>query len=201
MATTTYITPKFRCSFMNVFQPKANDMKAGNPLEFSVTALFPKTADLSGLKQAWEKVCREEKQLGNRVPDDLRPLYSQHKDDKGMISDGDKKYAKAAEDKKASYEAYKGCFTANFSSAEDRPPRVVDQHKQEIINAADFKSGDYARAVIELSSYKNKFGPQVSVRLLVIQKLADGASFGGGIAPEVALGMINEVPMEADDLL
>ncbi len=192
MATKTYITPKFRCSFMNVFKAVPNMSNTAN--EYNVTALIPKDADLSGLKQAWDDVAKEE---WGKIPPRLRPLYSRHKDDKGMLGDGDRKYAEADAEKQESYDAYRGCYTANLKSAETKPPKVVDANKDEIINVADFKSGDYARAVLELSSYDHKqWGPQVSVKLLVIQKLADGPAFGGGVSTAAALDMLD--PAEVD---
>jgi len=49
------MTPEFRMSFPKLFKAEKNDLNG--KMEFSVTALFPKGADLSKLKAAAHAAC------------------------------------------------------------------------------------------------------------------------------------------------
>lgn len=201
MASTSLVTPEGRTSFMKVFTAEMGlNTQAGK--EFSVRLIIPKMQNMAWIQEAWDKVVAEE--FGT-VPARLRPLFSAGDpfDDKGAILDGDWKYANVAADKQDMYEAYRGSWIIGFKAKEAYPPAVVDELKNEILNQAQFQSGDYARCVIELSSYMGKKPavPQVSIKLVAIQKMRDGERFSGGISTDSALSMFGDAPGTMDDLL
>ena len=192
MANKTLVTPVGQTSFMKVYKAEPN--MAGTKNVFSCKLLFPKTMDMSWIKNAWDAVCMEE--FGTLTPPGIRPLFSAGNpfDDKGAIMDGDWKYNSVAEGKKETYEAYRGMWVMGFTSDEGAPPAIVDEHKNEIINQAEFQSGDYARAAIELSSYTSKKfkSANVSVKFGALQKDRTGERFSGGMSTDRALEMFED---------
>lgn len=193
MANVKLVTPEGRTSFMKIYKAEPN--MNGTKNVFSTKLLFPKDMDMGWIKDAWTKACMEE--FGTANPSGCRPLFSAGNpyDDKGAIMDGDWKYGAVPEDKKEMYESYRGMWVMGFTVDENQPPTVVDENKIEIINQADFQSGDYARIVCELSSYiSKKFKtPQVSIRFNVVQKMRDGERFSGGMSTEASLDMLGDV--------
>jgi len=191
MANARIVTPEGRTSFMKVFKAEPNMNNTANV--FSTKLLIPKSTNMTWITQAWKKLCQEE--FGSATPSGLRPLFSKGNpfDDKGAIMDGDWKYNNVAEDKKEIYETYQDNWVVGLNAPEIKPPAVVDENKQDIINQADFQSGDYARCVIELSAYTSrKFRtPQISIRLVVIQKTRTGERFSGGMSTDAGKDMLD----------
>jgi hypothetical protein len=155
------LTPKFRVSYPHVFKPQAP--KPTDKKKYSVTMLFDKKMDLSGIKEA----IRQAKiaQFGpdkKDWPDDLQ----------SPVTDGD-------DPKHADKEGYKGCWAIKASTSEEQKPQVVDQNLVEIIKPSDFYPGCYARAYI-FARYWEYMGKQgIHFILDHVQKLGDGKSFGG----------------------
>ena len=123
------LTPEFRVSYPHVF--KAQAIKPTDKPKFSVTMLFPKNADLSGLKEAMKQA--KIAQFGGKEnwPDDLE----------SPVVDGDNP-------KHADKEGYKGHWVIKASTNEDQRPGVVDENVQPIVDQAKFYPGCYARAYI-----------------------------------------------------
>ena len=198
MANRTIVTPEGRLSFPHIYEP-SEDL-AGN-LVYSLTLLIPKNADpgIAVLKQAWD-ACLEEEFGSTDVPD-MRPFLSKKpKEDKGWIKDGDEKYAATPADKKPEREYLRGMWIVPVKTPEEKKPLVVDENKNEIMDKSLLQGGDYIRCVLELSAYTNKKlrSPQLSVRLVVVQKTKTGKRFGGGVSADAALEMLEAV--EAPDL-
>jgi hypothetical protein len=190
---------------LKVFRPQPAQDK--DYKEYSLVALFPKGTNFADLEAKWNAVATEK--FGDLQYANIRPIYQAHKDDKGALSDGDARYARTHPDKRAAYEPYRGCLSLNLRRREDQgAPQVIDANQQEIVDMSEFKSGDYARAVVEISAYTNKQGNQVSMKLVLIQKMREGEAIGGGgISKEAAMAALNTTdgatppPSSADDLM
>lgn len=154
------LTPEFRVSYPHVF--KAQAIKPTDKPKFSVTMLFPKTADLSSLKEAMRQA--KIAQFGDKSnwPDDLE----------SPVVDGDNP-------KHADKEGYKGHWVIKASTNEDQRPGVVDENVVPITDQAKFYPGCYARAYIYAYVWEYMGKQGVGFILDHVQKLRDGKSFGG----------------------
>jgi hypothetical protein len=154
------LTPEFRVSYPHVF--KAQAIKPTDKPKFSVTMLFPKTADLSSLKEAMRQA--KIAQFGSKEnwPDDLE----------SPVVDGDNP-------KHADKEGYKGHWVIKASTNEDQRPGVVDENVEPIVDQSKFYPGCYARAYIYAYVWEYMGKQGVGFILDHVQKLRDGKSFGG----------------------
>ena len=150
------MTPEFRCSFANVFEPKAFP---GQEPKYSIVMLFDKTTDLSELK-ALAKAAGDEK-----WPDPAkRPTGLRN-----PFRDGDVD--------KPDMDGYQGKV---FISANSKmKPGVVDQKCVPIISTEEFYSGCYARATVVAYAYDKAGNRGVGFGLQNIQKTRDGDPFSG----------------------
>lgn len=149
------ITPKFRVSFPQVFEPKSF---RGKPAKYSVQMLFDKSTDLAPLKAVIKKAAQEE--WGEKLPKNLKLPFRQ----------GDEK----------ELEGYEGKIVV--SAGTKFKPQVIDQKLAPIEAEQDFYPGCYARAKVVAYAWEEKDGKSVLARgvsfnLESIQKLADGESF------------------------
>jgi hypothetical protein len=154
-------TPYFRVSFPNVFRAKKNELSGKD--EFSIVALFPKGADLSGLKKAAQDAI--EKKWGTdktKWPQNMRSPFRDHSE---KMKDG--KYPAGHEDG--------GVFINLKSSVR---PGIVGPDMQEIIDESQFYAGCMARASVNAYAYDNKGNRGVSFGLNHLQKVGDGEPFG-----------------------
>jgi hypothetical protein len=164
------LTPKFMVSYPNVFKAKKNDLNGKE--EFSVVALFPKTADLSKLKAAAHAAA-----VGKwgsdqtKWPKNIRSPFR----DQGERVKTDE--ATGKEVLPAGYE--KGAIFINLKSAQK--PGVVDQNVQDIIDQSQFYAGCWAQATVSCYAYHPKgMNPGIAFGLGNIQKVADGTPIGSG---------------------
>lgn len=159
---TEVLTPEFRAAFANVFTPKA--AAEGQEAKYSMTMLFPKTADISVLKAAVKAAITEkwgpEKE---KWPKGLRLPFR----------DGDEK---------KEYDGYEG-MTFCPTSSKTRPG-LVDQNRVAIITPDEFYSGCYARATLQAFAYDKAGNKGVSWGLRNIQKIRDGEAFSGRVKAE-----------------
>lgn len=166
------LTPEFRVAFPAVFQPKRNDLNGKD--EFSLVALFPKDADLSGLKKAAQDAC--EKKWGAdkaKWPSNMRSPFRDQ---------GERIQAAQAQGKQApqGYEA--GAIYLTLRSAQR--PGVVNQNVEEIIDQAEFYGGCWARVSLNAYAYDQKGNRGVSFGLGNIQKVRDDDYFGNKTKPQ-----------------
>lgn len=154
------LTPEFRVSYPHVF--KAQAIKPTDKPKFSVTMLFPKTADLSALKEAMRQAKIAEFGSKENWPDDLE----------SPVVDGDNP-------KHADKEGYKGHWVIKASTNEDQRPGVVDENVEPIVDQSKFYPGCYARAYIYAYVWEYMGKQGVGFILDHVQKLRDGKSFGG----------------------
>ena len=191
MATSTskkVVTPTFRASFVNVFEPRENQQSG--KLEYSVKMIFDKDADLTDLKDIIKEAIRNK--WGNNPPKNLKmPLRN------GNESDLDK------------YPEDKDKVIANAKSVM-YPPGLIDaKTKQEIIDPKEFYSGCYARASIVCYAYDNvskgvAFGLQNLLKIKDGEPLVNRASAESdfaGIIDSVQDEVGTDTVAEDDDIL
>ena len=158
------ITPKFRVSFPQVFQPKA--APGSDKEKYGLVMLFDKDQDISDLKDLLKRT------VAAKYPDGNIPKCSDGSDFVTPIKVGDTQ----------TYEGYAGTMycTANSMQA----PGILDETKTPIINPKDFYAGCYAIATVNAYcwSYMGKHG--VSVGLQNLMKVNDGEPLTGGASAE-----------------
>jgi len=154
------VTPEFRAAFVHVFKPQAG-IDGGAP-KHSVVMLFPKTADLSGLKALAQKTAIEFFGGADKIPADF----------KSPFRDGNTK---------PELEGYKDMIFVTASSNADKfpAPGVVDANKQPILDQSQVYSGCYMRAVVTCFGYNRAGNKGVSFGLNHVQKIRDGEPFSG----------------------
>jgi len=141
---------------------KANAFKGGEA-KYSVTMLFPKTADLSALKLA----------IKHAKIDKWGPDKDEWPEDlMSPVQDGDNP-------KYAANEGYKGHWAIKASSKEAQKPGLVNEKVEPIIDASEFYPGCYARAQVFANGWEYMGKSGVSFILDHVQKTRDGKSFGG----------------------
>jgi hypothetical protein len=156
------VTPIFRVSYPHVFKP--NTMNEANP-KYSIVMLFPKTTDLTDIKNALKQAKLQKWGSKENWPDELE----------SPVSDGDSpKYA----DK----EGYKGHWAIKATSHQDQKPTVVDENVEPITSANPpdgFYAGCYARACVFARPWK--FGNKEGIQFILdhVQKTKNGKPFGG----------------------
>ena len=165
------LTPEFRVSYPNVFEPKLN--KLSGKTEYSLTALFPLNADLSGLKAEVKRVVEEKwgkdqkkwpKNL--RSPFRLQDERAKEVDGKSVMPPGH----------------VEGAVFLNLKSKD--APGVVDQNVQKIIDTSEFYAGCWAKASINAYAYSQAGNNGVSFGLGNIQKVRDDDPLGSRTLPE-----------------
>ena len=135
------ITPKFRASFVNVFEAREN---LQGKKKYSLVMLFDKEADLSPLRALLKEVAVDkwgDKLTGIKTP----------------FRDGNEK----------SYEGYEDKTYATASAMQK--PGLVDDKLQGIIDPGEFYSGCYARATITAFAWEYMGKKGVSFGLQNIQ--------------------------------
>jgi hypothetical protein len=164
MATASFVTPVFRASYMNVFEPgKPNDK---GKRKYEVTMLFPKGCDLSVLKKAALEVMTEK--FGSDQAKWPKNVHVPFRD----------QGEKAAADGEPSNGYEKGAIFVAARS--DRKPGIVDANRQPIIDPSTFYSGCYARAQIHAYWFDAEKKKGVTFGLDNIQMVKEGEPFGAG---------------------
>lgn len=167
----TIVTPKFRVSYPNVFEPKLN--KLSNQQEYSIEAIFDLGQDIESLKNMANKALAEK--FGpdkNSWPNNIRTPF------KNQASK-----AKEINGKKVLPAPYQeGAVFLNLKSK--NKPGVVNKDVQPIIDSSEFYAGCYAVASISCYAYSKGGNNGVNFALVNIQKVADGEPLGGRTRPE-----------------
>lgn len=165
------ITPVFRVSFPNIFEARKNDLSGKE--EYSLTAIFPKDADLTKMKAAaQEAMVKKWGADKNAWPTNIRSPFRDQAE-----------RAKTINGKQVLPDGYvAGAVFMNFKS--QQKPGVVDKNVQVIIDASEFYAGCYAIASVMAFAYDNKGNRGVSFGLLNIQKVKEGDPLGTRTKPE-----------------
>lgn len=151
------ITPAFRVSFPELAQPKGFN---GSDPKYSVQMVFPNNVDISALKKIAIKVRNE------KWGDDK----SKHpKNLKMPFIDGNEK----------DLESHKDSTVINAKSK--FKPGMVDQNREEILDANEIYAGCWARARVTCYAYdiKSVGSRGVAFGLTSIQKVKDDKAFSG----------------------
>ena len=148
-------TPYFRVSFPHVF--KAHSAFKDQDPAYSLQMLFPKSADLTEMKEAVKRVLKEKWPDKEKRPKDLRSPFR----------DGDEK----------DLDEYKGMTYVNAKSK--MRPGIVDKDRQEIIDPQEFYAGCWARATLSVYAYDFAGNRGAGFGLQNLQFVKDDKSFSG----------------------
>ncbi len=161
------VTPNFRISYPHLFKPQLN--KLSNQMEFSVTALFQKDADLSKLKAAAaEAITAKWGPDKAKWPKNLRTPFRDQGERIQAAKDAEKTPP-------SGYEA--GSIYLNLKSKQR--PGIVDAQMNEIIDETQLYAGCWARASVSCYAYDQAGNRGVSFGLQHIQKVKDGETLSG----------------------
>ena len=148
-------TPEFRAAFPHVHTP---DDYGDNP-KYKVTALFPKTTDISALKKMASDVAKAA--WGDDIPKNVRSPFT----------DGSNK---------PELQGYEGMTVVNMSSK--NPPGVVDGNLQKIIDPNAIYGGCWMKACVSCYAYgtgtklQPTKPPGVAFGLMHAQKIRDDSA-------------------------
>jgi hypothetical protein len=178
------ITPEFRVSYPHVFKPQAP--KPTDKKKYSITMLFPKDSDLTGMSpdgkpRSIKEVIRNAKIVK------FGPKENWPEELQSPVVDGD---AKKFKDKPG----YAGHWVIKAVTGEDQKPGVVDAKMVPIVNPADLYPGCYARAYVYAYWWEYMGKQGIGFILDHVQKMRDGKSFGGKKPVEQVF-----TPIEASD--
>lgn len=181
----TVNTPIFRAAYVNLLKPRKNTLNEKE--EYSVTALFPKDADLKPLFKAVEdaaaSVWGSDKA---KWPKNLKLPFKKQEDalDKnGKMRDG---YTK-------------GAWLLNLKcDASKKKPGLVDSKLEPILDPEDIYSGMYARAQVSFFAFNQPAAKGVTLILNHVQKVKDGNVIGTSNKAEDAFTVINDEQLEMD---
>lgn len=178
------MTPKFRVSFPQVFEPRA--VGESTKKKYSMVMLFS-VAEIDKspeAKKQWADMIAAAKFIANE------------KWPKGIPANLQWPFRKGEE--KEQYQGY-GPGVIFVTATTTTRPGLVDERKVAIINPEDFYAGCYARATVNpyAWTYMGKNG--VSFGLQNIQKLADGEPFSGRTNAEDDFDATGEFPASAGD--
>ena len=170
------ITPEFRASYVFLFTPQENKQDDGKvKKEYTVTAIFPKGADLKPLQAAAMKALSDKYGADqSKWPTNLRSPFRKCKD--RWKNEGGKQTIPPG------YEDGDAVFIT-LKASEKYRPGVVDAAVQDIIEPRILYSGCYCRASVRPYVYDNKGNKGVSFGLNNVQKLRDGEPLGGVSRP------------------
>lgn len=176
----------------NLFEPQ-KDRKTQQPKNYGCTVLFPKSADLTALKEIAFEAAKEE--WGGKM-DVAEALKS------GLIKspflDGDGKQGKSKETGEP-HEGFPGHTFIRVTSGLDYPPKVFISANGAIRPAtkADVGSGDYGYIVINAYTWENQEnGKGITFGLSMLMKSRTGESLGGAGGPSNPNEYFNAVPDE-----
>lgn len=165
-------TPLARLSFPNLLKPQVNKDDAGNTTEkYNCVLLFPKTTDISALKNAVATVAKE--QWGDKAAQWIKDGLIKHP---FLDGDGPQGLSKKTGERHAGYAG-----TTFIRCATTLKPKVVDRKVQPIVDPEDLYAGCYVYAVVNCYTWENpKNGKGVSFGISLMQVAKDGERLGGG---------------------
>lgn len=149
-------TPRFTICFPALFEPRPAQ-NGGDP-KYSLVAVFPKSTDLTVLKQAASAAAKARWPQG--IPRNFRSPFN----------DGDNANPDWGE-------VFKNAVYIRLSSKFQ--PALVDASKGEITNPDDVYSGQECVALVHAFAYDTAGNQGVSFGLDAVQVVADGERIGG----------------------
>lgn len=162
-------TPKFRANFVHVFKPKRhNDGKE----RYEVLAAFEVGADMADLKSAAVAACKDK--FGDKYETVMKhPNFKSpfKKQEDQVDRDGNLR---------AGMTEGAICISIGCNADQGRPI-VLDEKLNDIHASDEFRSGDYARAIVDCFAYDHPTGGRgVSFALESLQRAGRGEALGGG---------------------
>ena len=165
--SNTIVTGEVRLSYVNVFEPRANQ-NGGDP-KYQVTVLLPKSDTVT--KANIDREIQAELQngvatkFGGQMP--AMPAIPIHDGDGRRPNNGE-----------PFGEECRGCWV--FTASSKQRPEVVDENCQPILSATSVYSGCYGRVSIRFFAYNQAGKKGIGCGLGNVQKLRDGEPLGGG---------------------
>lgn len=190
------LTPKFRCSYPNLFKPRLN--KLNGKLEYSVEALFAPGDEkhpafqkiIAAVEAAKEKKWGPNRELWPRAKDSFGKLIPNAKPGSGIRSpfknQGDKAKTIVAADgsqKTVLPEPYKA-GDIYLSLKSEQKPAVVDENLQPVIDPSKVYAGCFLVASLNVKAYETGGNCGVSLWLNNVMFAGDGDPLGSRSTPE-----------------
>lgn len=190
MNANTVTIEGVRFSYVNVFQARAPFNNPNGEKKYSVTILVPKTntaakAAIDAAINAAMAAGVSDRWGGNRP---ASPAICVHDGDGTRQSDGGQFGPEC-----------KGHWVFTASTKEDRPPFVVDQNVQKILDPAAVYSGCYGNVNVTFFPYNSAGRKGIGCGLNGLQKTRDGEPLGGGITADAAFKPVGSAPVPADN--
>ncbi len=159
--TKKLVTPVFRISFPNVFEPDSYD---GGPAKYGCSAIWNPSKFSEMDKKRWKAIkAAMNDEAKSRFKKSIKELPSNYKI--GLRNGNEKELEGYGE----------GTMFANLSTK--MRPGVIDLKKNKISpeegNQEEIYPGCYCRATVNIYSYDNK-GKGIAIGLMNLQKIADG---------------------------
>jgi hypothetical protein len=209
MTSENIKTPEFRVSFPYVFEPQPlrEGDEAGKVPKYSVTMLFPKGADLTGLKKAVQAVLVEKfgadqkkwpkglrlpfRDQGEKVRKDSNGGTMTDSDGNPVLQDG---HVDGAVFISATSKNRPGLVSTKPDPRNPKLPAPID-------DPAEFYAGCYAVASVRPYHYKVKGNEGIAFGLQNIQKTKDGDPLGGRMRPQDEFAPVADAAGDAEDPL
>lgn len=177
MANHAITLEDVRLSYVNLFQPKPPFNNPQGDPKFSVTILVPKTnqAAKALIDQAIAQAIEDgvvSRWNGVRPP---QPAICVHDGDGPRPSDGSAFGAEC-----------RGCWVFTASCKADRPPFVVDEYVQPILDPTKMYSGVWANVSVTFFAYSNAGKKGIGCGLNGVQRLRDGEPLGSSVTAQDA---------------
>ena len=99
---------------------------------------------------------------------------------------------------------YKGMYYLNAKANPDRPPKIVDKDRNDIVDQSEVYSGCWVQAVLTFFPYNANGHKGIGVGLAAIRKIKDGPSLAGGTTvtdADFSDALIDPNDISDDDLL
>lgn len=165
-------TPLARFSFPNLLKPQTKKKDNGTETqEYNCVLLFPKSTDLSVLKNAVAKVAREE--WGDKADGWIKDGLIKHP---FLDGDGPQGLSKKTGERHAGYEG-----TTFIRTSSTRRPKLVNRKIEPITDEEEIYAGCYGYAVVNAYAWTNdKGGKGISFGINMLQVAKEGERLGGG---------------------
>jgi len=162
MSKTRVITPKFRVSFPQIFEPAA--ITEGADLKYSISMIFDKDTDIKELKAACKQAIIDKwGENKNKWPSDLKTPFRKGSEKDLDGYDDDSIFARAASNQR---------------------PGVLNEYKEPMADASELYAGCYARASVSAYAYDTAGNRGVTFGLNNILKVADGDRLDSHVSAE-----------------
>lgn len=155
-----------RAAYPHVFKARQNDLKTGNPYEYSITLLIPKekhdylpdpTAECNGIKACMKAAT--EKKFGGKLPPKLAiPL-----------KDGDTELNGEGDPRFPGYWFIKASTNAHWPDGSDKNMMVIDGSRNPI--GSGFNGGDWCRCKVKFDGFDKGKNQGVACYLEAVQWL------------------------------